>query len=346
MTIPAFATVAFTVPVGKQPSAQVVATMSQPLGNDGMDMGLGPLAEMGWSASINDLTSLSADGLTVRRLIAFVTPKAPPGGQLPYRNVAAVQSCLRNLYKRQLEAYCGTTVTGLEPIVWDDPATILGTSLGSWWTSVQLGNALAGFANPWTSTGVGGLPGAPTNVAANPFALGAADPVVGNGRPATSSGAPDFMQTGAIAAVNPPFSIAVIGIPPTAAAAGNWTAGLAAPNGWDLIRDGVNETFTTDGGGNTIAGPPQDADPHLFGADSDDANGASRMLVDNVAFPGSCGVGVPTGLTMLADATGAAGNLAAGLLDVVTSATLAKFTAAQWTALWGYAQGRYGLGYW
>lgn len=341
MAPPAFVSIGYTVNIGQKDAATVINTMSQALDQNVLTF-MSPIPGVSEWRVLNDTTILLPDNVTVRRMLTLSTPAAlPANGQFPYPTVDTINGCMAALYTGQLEAYCGTPVTELPPVTFDDPATILGASLGSWWTSVQFGSALAGFANPWTSTGFGGLAGAPMP-SANPFTLGLANGKLNNVRPAESAGGPQVMATGALA-IAQPFSRLVIGVPATAGSVGNWLSGVAAADS-DMIRDGANETFTTNAGVNTLVGPPQDGNPHLLGVDAN--GGQSNYWIDGVLFAfGFAGIGASTGVTALADNTGAAGFLPAAVGDIIQSASGVAFTAAQWSSLFTYAQGRFGIRY-
>lgn len=344
MTIPAFATIAYTVPLGKQSFSQVANTISQDIGASGnaetLPFGAGPLQYMQWPAAIHDVTALSLDGLTVRRLITFPTPPAIQG-QFPYANAEALKSCLRNLYTRQLEAFCGTAVTALEPVVFDNPITILGLSLDSWWHAGAVGSAVSVFTPAsWPSDGLIGfgrtfLQG---GGAALELVATTSDQFAGRAV-AESTLATKFMQTVAAGAVAQPFSVAMIC---SNTADGAMLDALVASK-CRFTRANPIVAFTTDPVGLNAQCPP-DGVAALVGGDGASVDGTIR--VDGGVFgPGDVGVGTPTGLTLANDVTLANGAL--GLYaDVILGASGARFTDAQWSALYDYARGWYGVDLW
>ena len=348
---PAFATIGYTVPIGEKTAAEAIASMSQNLQT------ADTATAMQWKPPISDTTLLLPDGVTVRRMLTYATPKALPSGQFLYPTADTLDGCLRELFTGMLEAYCGAPVTALAPILFDDPVTIFadsaapgGSDMLSWWTSVQFGSAVAGFPiagvpnnTPWGSTNGIGAAGVALDqaVGANQFVLGTADALLANALPVVSDGAAAKEMTNALvfAALAQPWSVAIIG---HGTGAGSWLGGNGGA--CELSQDGIGFlTLSTDAGVTTLTTPATDGESHLLMATADGAD--SILMVDGLTGPtGPAGAGTPTNLTALADAA-AANNLAAGTTDIVLGFSGRGWTTAQSTALWAYAQGRYGIGY-
>ena len=357
MSPPAFATIGYTVDVGQRNACDAIASMAQDLQTNPVE---GALLAMGWSAPINDVTIVSADGLTVRRMITFATPPAFPSGQFPYPTEETLIGCLSNLYTGQLAAYCGKPVTELAPVLFDDPVTIFanaaspsGSDMLAWWTSVAFGSALAGIPDrappantPWSSTN--GLSGAGVDldqaVAADQLSLGPADPLLALALPVIPDAIDGgFMVNGvAFAALAQPWNVAVIGHT-NPGANGQWCGGNG---GTCELSQGVGIAgFSTNGGVDTLVVPAPDDKAQLLMAPRTASIPSSMMKGPRQqSRRAQAGPGTPTNLSVFGNVGGGAKMDGQGT-DVILGASGRAWSAAQKTALFAYAQGRYGVGY-